>query len=186
MLRLGSAIQPSGEPTVAAPENLTDIYIEELRDLWSANDQMRLLPKLSEEAGDKLSQMLDGAMVGITKHTDVLKTLIENNGGEESREHCRGHGGLVREAEEHALDEEIEDDDVRDVVILAQYQRTCHYGLAGFGTAAAYAEALGLDEDRRLKTLKGLTPYKYICKTWTNEPDRFRINPIHRVPGLNT
>jgi len=39
---------------------------------------------------------------------------------------------------------------------------------------------------KRLKTLKGLTPYEYICKTWTNEPDRFRLNPIHQMPGLNT
>jgi transposase InsO family protein len=39
---------------------------------------------------------------------------------------------------------------------------------------------------RRLKTLKGLTPYEYICKTWTKEPDRFKIDPIHQMPGLNT
>ncbi len=39
---------------------------------------------------------------------------------------------------------------------------------------------------RRLKTLKGLTPYEFICKTWTKEPDRFTIDPIHQMPGLNT
>ena len=39
---------------------------------------------------------------------------------------------------------------------------------------------------KRLKTLKGLTPYEYICKVWTNEPERFRINPIHHMPGPNT
>lgn len=39
---------------------------------------------------------------------------------------------------------------------------------------------------RRLKTLKGLTPYEYICKIWTTEPDRFTLNPIHQMPGLNT
>jgi transposase InsO family protein len=39
---------------------------------------------------------------------------------------------------------------------------------------------------RRLKTLKGLTPYEYICKTWTKEPERFSLNPIHQMPGLNT
>ena len=39
---------------------------------------------------------------------------------------------------------------------------------------------------RRLKTFKGLTPYEYICKLWTNEPQRFRIDPIHQMPGLNT
>jgi transposase InsO family protein len=39
---------------------------------------------------------------------------------------------------------------------------------------------------RRLKTLKGLTPYEYICKIWTNNPKRFRLDPIHQMPGLNT
>ena len=39
---------------------------------------------------------------------------------------------------------------------------------------------------RRLKTLGGLTPYEYICKVWTSEPDRFILDPIHQMPGLNT
>ena len=38
---------------------------------------------------------------------------------------------------------------------------------------------------RRLKTLNGLTPYEHICKIWTAEPERFRLNPIHQMPGLN-
>jgi len=39
---------------------------------------------------------------------------------------------------------------------------------------------------RRLKTLRGLTPYEAICKLWTQEPDRFTLDPIHQMPGLNT
>ena len=39
---------------------------------------------------------------------------------------------------------------------------------------------------RRLKTLRGLTPYEFICKCWTSEPQRFRLNPFHQMPGLNT
>ena len=39
---------------------------------------------------------------------------------------------------------------------------------------------------RRLKTLKGLTPYEHICKIWTAEPQRFRLSPIQKMPGLNT
>jgi transposase InsO family protein len=39
---------------------------------------------------------------------------------------------------------------------------------------------------RRLKTLRGLTPYEYICKIWATEPERFIINPHHQMPGLNT
>ena len=39
---------------------------------------------------------------------------------------------------------------------------------------------------RRLKTLRGLTPYEFICKAWTSEPQRFNLNPLHQMPGLNT
>ena len=39
---------------------------------------------------------------------------------------------------------------------------------------------------RRLKTLKGLTPYEFICKCWTSQPERFTINPLHQNPGSNT
>ncbi|MDP3416668.1 MAG: IS481 family transposase, partial [Falsiroseomonas sp.] len=38
---------------------------------------------------------------------------------------------------------------------------------------------------RRLKTLRGLTPYEFICKQWTAEPQRFNANPLHQTPGLN-
>jgi transposase InsO family protein len=38
---------------------------------------------------------------------------------------------------------------------------------------------------RRLKTLKGLTPYELICKSWTKQPARFSLNPLHQMPGLN-
>ena len=50
--------------------------------------------------------------------------------------------------------------------------------LAGFINAYNYA--------RRLRTLKGLTPYEYICKCWTSQPERFKLNPLHKMPGLNT
>ena len=38
---------------------------------------------------------------------------------------------------------------------------------------------------RRLKTLRGLTPYEFICKTWTDQPARFRLDPSHHNPGPN-
>jgi transposase InsO family protein len=39
---------------------------------------------------------------------------------------------------------------------------------------------------RSLKTLSGFTPYEYVCKVWTSEPDIFIFSPIHQMPGLNT
>ena len=38
---------------------------------------------------------------------------------------------------------------------------------------------------RRLKTLRGLTPYEFICKIWTSEPERFTMDPRHKMPRLN-
>ena len=56
--------------------------------------------------------------------------------------------------------------------------RSARSHLADFINAYNYA--------RRLKTLKGLTPYEYICKCWTSEPERFKLNPLQQMPGLNT
>jgi transposase InsO family protein len=39
---------------------------------------------------------------------------------------------------------------------------------------------------RRLKTLKGLTPYEYICKCWTSQPEQFKLNPLQQMPGPNS
>src|SRR3984957_12827756 len=38
---------------------------------------------------------------------------------------------------------------------------------------------------RRLKTLRGLAPYQFVCKAWTSEPQRFKLNPLQQTPGLN-
>jgi hypothetical protein len=39
---------------------------------------------------------------------------------------------------------------------------------------------------KRLKSLRGLTAYEYICKIWTKQPKKFRLNPLHHTVGLNT
>lgn len=38
---------------------------------------------------------------------------------------------------------------------------------------------------KRLKGLRGLTPYERICQLWTEHPERFRLNPHHHTVGLN-
>jgi hypothetical protein len=38
---------------------------------------------------------------------------------------------------------------------------------------------------KRLKTLRGLTPWEYICSIWTKSPKRFNLNPHHFTVGLN-
>ena len=134
---------------MSTPEDLKEIYTDELKDLWSANDQMkRLLKKITTKASDaKLKEMLQNSVEGIDKHTGVLKELIAGQDEKVSKEHCKGMEGLVEEATKHIVEEGPKKGPLLDVLIIAQYQRMTHYGIAGFGTAAAYAEALGLSED---------------------------------------
>lgn len=132
-----------------APGSLKEVYLDEMKDLWSANDQMvRAVKQLSGSASDaKLKQMLEHSVGGIEKHTGILKSLIEQSGGQVEPEHCKGMDGLVSEALKHGVKEAPSDGNLRDVEIIAQYQRMSHYGLAGFGSAAAYAKALGKSDD---------------------------------------
>lgn len=49
-----------------------------------------------------------------------------------------------------------------------------------------YAFVMAYNFAKRLKTLRGLTPYEYICQIWTKDPDRFKIDPTQHIVGLNT
>jgi len=146
---------------MSVPENLQDLYIDELKDLWSANDQMhRCLKKIATKASDQtLKDMLAKSLTGIEGHTELLKELIASNGEKVSKEHCKGMEGLAAEAIKHTTEEAPDKGPVLDAQIIAQYQRMTHYGICGFGTVAAYAKALGLKDDH--KKLKDLTKNVY-------------------------
>lgn len=134
---------------MSKPSSLRDLYIDELKDLWSANDQMqRIVAKIADKPSSaKLKSLLAKSETGIAEHTAVLKELLASNGADVAKEHCKGMAGLVEEARKHVLEEGPDQGPLLDALIIAQYQRMTHYGLAGFGTAAAYAGALGLSDD---------------------------------------
>ncbi len=134
---------------MSMPSNLQELYTDELKDLWSANDQMqRVVQKIADKAASpKLKALLAKSEKGIGDHTSVIKALLSSSDATVAKEHCKGMAGLVDEAKKHILDEAPEKGPLLDAVIIAQYQRMTHYGIAGFGTAAAYAGALGLTDD---------------------------------------
>lgn len=134
---------------MAEIETLQELYVDELKDLWSANDQMaKALKKIAPRAtNDKLKTMLQSSQDGIAKHTDVLKSLIESQGETPKKEHCKGMEGLAAEAIKHTIEEAPKTGPVLDAAIIAQYQRMTHYGITGFGSVAAFAKALKLDGD---------------------------------------
>ena len=141
---------------MSAPDSLKEVYTDEIKDLWSANDQMlKALGQLTEGVHDaKLKQHLTQAATGIQKHNETLKELLTSAGTEVEKEHCKGMEGLVREALKHGVKEAPEDGELRDIVIIGQYQRMCHYGITGFGSTAAIATALGMKQDAA--KLKGI------------------------------
>ena len=141
---------------MSAPESLKDVYVDEIKDLWSANDQMlKVLATLTEGVHDaKLRTHLTGSAKGITRHNDTLKQLLEEAGEKVEKEHCKGMEGLCREALKHGVKEAPDDGELKDIVIIGQYQRMCHYGITGFGSAGAVAKALGMKE--AVKKLEGI------------------------------
>ena len=129
--------------------SLKELYVEELKDLWSSNDQMaKALTKITPQAKNvKLVTMLQETQKGITKHTGLLKSLIEKHDDQVEKEHCKGMEGLCKEAIKHTIEDAPEDGPVLDAAIISQYQRMTHYGITGFGKAMAFAQALKLNED---------------------------------------
>jgi transposase InsO family protein len=61
-----------------------------------------------------------------------------------------------------------------------------HYGTHAQIKEHVHSFLMAYNFAKRLKTLRGLTPYEQICKVWTTQPKRFRLNPLHHTLGLNT
>ena len=130
-------------------DSLKDLYIDQLRDLYSACKQSRdVTVELERAATDEgLKKALHSGHKGIGDGMTMLKGLIEGHGETPSGEHCKGMEGLVTEAREHALEEDFSDDAVRDAMIITQYQRMAHYAIAGYGCVKAFAGRLGLQDE---------------------------------------
>ncbi|ORE97542.1 DUF892 family protein [Aurantimonas sp. 22II-16-19i] len=129
--------------------NLKDIYIDQLQDIYSADTQAAKATRELAEAAHHpdLKKALAAGVEGIEEGRQTLSEIIKAHGEDPTGEFCKGMEGLVREARSHGLDEEITDADARDAMIITQYQRMTHYGIAGYGCLAAFARRLGLQDD---------------------------------------
>lgn len=130
-------------------EDLHDVYIEQLKDLYSAEQQMlRALPRMASAA---THEELRGAMTDHEKVTrvqvDRLERIFSELGESPSGHRCKGMEGLIVESEE-ALDKH--DGSALDAAMIAAAQRVEHYEIAGYGCARTFANMLGLEEQARL------------------------------------
>jgi ferritin-like metal-binding protein YciE len=127
--------------------NLKDLYIEELKDLYSAEKQLtRALPKMaknatSEQLIDAFELHLEETKGQIERLEMIFRGLKSSPGGHK----CEAMAGLIKEAE-HVLASNA-DADVLDAALIAQAQRVEHYEIAGYGCARTYAKLLGREGD---------------------------------------
>ncbi|MEM7667168.1 MAG: ferritin-like domain-containing protein [Pseudomonadota bacterium] len=128
---------------------LKDLYIDQLQDLYSADKQsLEATKQLHEKAtSEDLRSALESGVEGISQGMEQVADLIRGHDADPTGEFCKGMEGLVKEAKAHAINADIDDKDVLDASIITQYQRMTHYGLAGYGTALAFAKRLGFDKD---------------------------------------
>jgi ferritin-like metal-binding protein YciE len=127
-------------------ENLREALVEEIRDLYNAEKQLvKALPKMakgaeSDELREAFEQHLQETEGQVTRLEQVFELLDEKPRGK----HCAGMAGIIEEGSEK-LQEDMEGS-VLDACLISAAQKVEHYEIGAYGTAIAWAEALGLSE----------------------------------------
>ena len=129
---------------------LQDLYIHELKDLYSAEKQiLKALPRMAKAAtSPKLKAAFEAHLTETKEHVTRLEQVLALSGAGTRGPKCKGMEGLVAEAIKHTIEDAPVSGPVLDAAIIAQHQRMTHYGITGFGTVSAFAKALQLDDDQ--------------------------------------
>lgn len=124
-------------------DNLENVLVLQLQDLYSAEDQLiSALPKIVEAASSpELKQAFQTHLQETRNHKQRIEQAFRLLGEEVKSETCDAMEGLISEGEEVAGLEG--DPDVKDAAIIAAAQRVEHYEMAGYGCARAFARRLG-------------------------------------------
>jgi ferritin-like metal-binding protein YciE len=131
-------------------ESLHKLWIHELKDLYSAENQiLEALPKMVAAASHaELQTALDEHLKETRNHVARLEKIFKGLDFEPTGQRCKGMEGLLEEGK-GMLTAEAEPM-VRDAGIISSCQRVEHYEICGYGTAAAYAEILGEHDAAKL------------------------------------
>ena len=129
---------------------LKHLYVEELKDLYSAETQLvKALPKMAKAATSEALQTAFTEHLEQTKaHVDRLEEIFKSLGESPKGKKCKGMEGLIKEAAE-TIDEAPAPEEL-DAGLISQAQRVEHYEIAGYGCVSTYAKLLGEDEAEAL------------------------------------
>jgi len=156
--RLGTRFTASGNPFSPLRANarhmeletLQDLYIYELKDLYSAEKQLvRALPKMAQAAkNEQLSAGIQKHLEQTKQHAARLEKILSSHKQSTRGAKCKGMAGIIAEGAE--MIEEEADPEVKDAGLISAAQRVEHYEIAGYGTVRTYAELLGDKEGAKL------------------------------------
>lgn len=145
LMRLAMA-DTNSQPTMAKLNNLHELLVHEIKDLYSAETQLvKALPKMAKGATHPtlkqgIQDHLEQTKGHVARLEEVAKLLETTPRGVS----CKAMKGLVEEGSE-TLQEEG-DSNILDLAIITAAQKVEHYEIAGYGCARALAEKLGLDD----------------------------------------
>ena len=133
-------------------QDLQDLYVEELRDLYNAEKQLvKALPKMAKKAThEELKGAFTEHLEQTKEHVERLEQIFEQLGKRAGGKTCKAMQGIVEEGKE--MMEEDATPEVMDAALIAAAQRAEHYEIAGYGTVRTYAKLLG--DDRAAKLLQ--------------------------------
>jgi ferritin-like metal-binding protein YciE len=128
-----------------ADKGLKELYIDELKDLYSAENQLvKALPKMAKAAtSPDLRAGFEEHLEQTKGHVQRLETIFEQLGESPKGKKCKGMEGLIEEGSEAIEEYEGE---LLDAALIGAAQRVEHYEMAGYGTVSAFAEELGESE----------------------------------------
>ena len=127
-------------------DTLRKLYVEELRDVYNAEQQLvKALPKMAKGASsDELREALENHLDQTKGHVERLEQIFEGLDESPKGKTCKAMKGLIEEGSE-ILDEKGEDS-VLDAGIIAAAQKVEHYEMATYGTLRSWADLLNQDE----------------------------------------
>src|SRR5690242_11856473 len=116
-------------------QNLNDVFVEQLADLYSAEQQLvKALPKVASAASEpELAEAITHHLDETRGHVKRLDQAFQKLGISPPAETCKAMQGLIAEGDE--IIESSGDPVAKDVALIAAAQRVEHYEIAGYGTA---------------------------------------------------
>lgn len=127
-------------------KTLHDLYVDELKDLYNAENQLlKALPKMAKAASDpQLAQAFTDHLEETAGHVDRLEKIFKKLDASPKGKKCKAMEGLLEEGKDLMAEDAAPS--VMDAALIAAAQRVEHYEMAGYGCVRTYARLLGYEE----------------------------------------